>query len=505
VFVTLVSTNVQYNTMSEVFSADVMVWNFGITQQLGTPDGIQVTGVKVFFHTGPTVTNGSGAVTVSNADGTGTFTGSNQPYHFYNAILPPNFVTSPKTWQWSVPSTVNTFDFSVFVQADVPGENGFVQITPASDILNPTDVVSLNGAVLDALGRPTAGTVTFSSSDPSVATVNPTTGLVTAVAGGRTVITGSTGGPHAPGKAVITVNEAGYQIELLYLTSLTPSQQAAFENARARWEAIVTGDVVAAGLTSLLFPACGGGPVEETVDDVVINVVVGPIDGVGGILGQAGPCAFRDPGLLPAYGIMIFDSDDLTDLEADNQLEDVILHEMGHVLGVGSLWEALGLLLDDGAVAPDCDTPTLTDPYFTGALALTAFNSAGGMGYADNKVPVELLGGPGTRCSHWRESVFETELMTGFISAPGTANPLSAISLQSMADMGYTVDVAEADAYTLPSMGGIAGLAAGQKRWLGDDIWRGPVYRIDAQGHMIQVLPDRRPELLRRLDTHRAP
>jgi hypothetical protein len=304
---------------------------------------------------------------------------------------------------------------------------------------------------------------------------------------------------------VITVDQAGYQIELLFLTLLTPAQQAAFENARARWEAIVTGDLPSIGFNSALRPTCGGGPIDEGVDDLVINVIVGTIDGVGGILGQAGPCVFRVPGFLPAYGIMIFDSEDLADLEVDNQLEDVILHEMAHVLGVGTVWEALGLVLDDGAVLPDCDMPALTDPYFTGALALTAFNTAGGVGYTMNKVPVELLGGLGTRCRHWRESVFETELMTGFISAPGTANELSAISLQSMADLGYTVDAGEADAYTLPSMGGIAGLAAGQKRSLGDDIWRGPVYRIDSQGRMIQVLPDRRPEELRRLDIRRGP
>jgi hypothetical protein len=508
VFIQLTSTNVGYDAMSGVFSADVQVENVGVGQVMGTPDGIQLTGVRVFFHSGPSVTSGGGTVTVRNADGTGTFTGSDQPFHFYNTFLVPGLppLTPPKTWEWDVTSDVNTFAFSVFVQADVPGENGFVRITPGSDFLVPTDMVSLTGAVLDVLGRPAAGSVTFSSSDPAVATVNPTTGLVTAVAGGRAVITATTGGPHAPGTAVITVDQTGFQIELLFLTSLTPTQQAAFENARTRWEAIVTGDLPAIAVTSLMLPACGGGPVEETVDDLIINVVVGPVDGVGGILGQAGPCAFRNaPGFLPAYGIMIFDSEDLADLEAANQLEDVILHEMGHVLGVGSLWESLGFLLDDGAVAPDCDTPALTDPYFTGALALTAFNTAGGMSYTGNKVPVELLGGPGTRCSHWRESVFETELMTGFISAPGTGNPLSAISLQSMADMGYTVDVGEADAYTLPSMGGIAGFAAGQKRSLGDDIWRGPVYRIDSQGRMIQILPDRRPEELRRLDTRRGP
>ena len=70
------------------------------------------------------------------------------------------------------------------------------------------------------------------------------------------------------------------------------------------------------------------------------------------------------------------------------------------------------------------------------------------------KVPVENeKGGVGTRDGHWRQSVFGPhELMEGFAS-PGAAmrQPLSAITIQSLADLGYIVDVTQADAYTLPS------------------------------------------------------
>jgi hypothetical protein len=357
------------------------------------------------------------------------------------------------------------------------------------------------------VGRAIAGTATYSSSNPSVATVNPATGLVTAVSGGRAVITAGTGGPQAAGTAVITVNAADYQIELRYLTAITPAQQAAFENARARWQAIVTADVAPALFNSQLQPVCGDGAANEIVDDLVINVILGPIDGIGNILGQAAPCAFRSGTLLPAYGVMTFDTDDLAAVEADGQLQDVILHEMGHVLGIGANWSSLGLLRETGGGAPNCAAPALIDPFFNGALAIAAFNTAGGSGYSGNKVPVETLGGLATRCAHWRESVFNTELMTGAISPKGTANPLSAISLQSLADIGYSVDVGQADAYTLPCAPcSIIGPSdAAHKRSLGDDIWQGAVYSIDPQGHMTQVLPDRRPERLRRLDVHPAP
>ena len=41
---------------------------------------------------------------------------------------------------------------------------------------------------------------------------------------------------------------------------------------------------------------------------------------------------------------------------------------------------------------------------------------------------------------------------------PGLSNsaPLSAITIQAMADLGYTVDVTQADAYTLPGTSKIA-------------------------------------------------
>ncbi len=117
-YVQLRSSNVSYDASTQIFRADVTVQNL-TALNLGTPDGSTVTGVKVFFHSGPTVTSGAGTVTVANADGTGTFTGTDQPYFLYNEILPTGQVSSGKTWQWSVPSTVAFFTFQVLVDAAV--------------------------------------------------------------------------------------------------------------------------------------------------------------------------------------------------------------------------------------------------------------------------------------------------------------------------------------------------------------------------------------------------
>ena len=58
-------------------------------------------------------------------------------------------------------------------------------------------------------------------------------------------------------------------------------------------------------------------------------------------------------------------------------------------------------------------------------------------------------GGPGTRDSHWREAVFGNELMTGFINQG--VNPVSRLTIASLADLGYQVNLEAADAYMLPS------------------------------------------------------
>ena len=64
-------------------------------------------------------------------------------------------------------------------------------------------------------------------------------------------------------------------------------------------------------------------------------------------------------------------------------------------------------------------------------------------------MPVENTGGPGTREGHWRETVFRNELMSGFIAAPG--NPMSRVTVASLGDLGYEVDIDAAEPYRLPA------------------------------------------------------
>jgi len=257
--------------------------------------------------------------------------------------------------------------------------------------------------------------------------------------------TGRTGGPDGslPVEPALRVAGAtagaavapGFQIDLRFINGGSASQLAAFETARARWQGAIVGDVpdvsgtIGAKRCGNAFPT----PVfQGIIDDLLIDVLLQEIDGPGAILGAAGPCLVRTADNLSLYGIMFFDTADLGFLEDNGILDEVIVHEMGHVLGIGTLWD-FGRDLLQGTAA---------DPRFVGPLAVAAYRSIGGKGIS---IPVEDGGGPGTRFSHWDEETFGTELMTGFI---GTGqSPLSVMTIESLGDMGYVVNGQVADRF----------------------------------------------------------
>jgi hypothetical protein len=120
-FVTISSSNVSFNSGTGVFQADFTVTS-NLTYPIGTADGTTAdpNGVRVLLHSGPTVTSGWGIITVLNADGTGTFTASNQPYFQYPGILAAGATSAAKTWQFQVDPDVAFFGFTMLVDAAVP-------------------------------------------------------------------------------------------------------------------------------------------------------------------------------------------------------------------------------------------------------------------------------------------------------------------------------------------------------------------------------------------------
>ncbi|MCC7086991.1 MAG: hypothetical protein IT427_18480 [Pirellulales bacterium] len=222
----------------------------------------------------------------------------------------------------------------------------------------------------------------------------------------------------------------------LDMSGLTSSQRDIFQRAADRWEQAIIGDLPQASY--------GG----RTIDDLQISASARSMDGVNGILGQAGPDAFRPGSDLPFHGVMQFDSADLSSMQRSGLLLSVVMHEMGHVLGIGTIWEDLGLLSGAGD----------SNPIFTGSRATAAYNSLFGLNAGG--VPVENTGGAGTADAHWRESVFSSELMTGW-AGPGANLPLSRITIASLADLGYRVNMAAANSFTPSASGRSAARQAG--------------------------------------------
>jgi hypothetical protein len=240
-----------------------------------------------------------------------------------------------------------------------------------------------------------------------------------------------------PGRAeTVAATTSPFTIEVRFLGGLDARQRAAFRAAADRWTGLIVGDLPSARVDN------------EVIDDALILAQGSVIDGPGMILGQAGPTHLRpasagNAAFLPAKGFMSFDTADLAQMDTAGTLDDVIAHEMGHVLGIGSLWERKGLLRRAGS----------PNPGFAGAGAMEEYRALRGGGRL-RQVPVENTGGPGTRDAHWRETVFGNELMSGFIGEH--ENPLSRISAASLGDLGYEVDLDAAEPYVLPDLPSLA-------------------------------------------------
>lgn len=312
--------------------------------------------------------------------------------------------------------------------------------------------------------------------DPSGSTIVGQTATFTVVAGGG-FLANSTGQTNADGtitaptwtigkgdvpqqmQAVVdgktTVVDAAvqtaYKIEVrFYGPSLTTAQQALFTNAAARVRAIIVGQLPLVNVAGADVSPCTGttiAPLTGTVDGLLIYAALDSIDGPRKTVAHAGPCYIRldqngAPDYRTAVGVMEFDSADIALLTAQGALENTITHEMLHILGFGAFWDDKNLIVTS-------DTATAK---YVGPGGIAGCQAVGGTVTCASSVPIEnCVGvpdcGAGSIFSHWEESTFKTEMMTPFINIG--PNPLSAMTIRSLEDLGYTVNPAGADAYTI--------------------------------------------------------
>ena len=224
-------------------------------------------------------------------------------------------------------------------------------------------------------------------------------------------------------------------------------------------------------------------PFGEHIDDLRVYIRLKPEERDRG-LAVSGVCWQREAGLPLISEVTLF-ADGLS--FADAILRKLVVHELAHALGFGTIgrWDDL---LENAAGHRNSDAMpmpmpmpmpiALPDTHFTGQQAVTAFDDLGGASHAGGKVPVEndvQVYGPSSVDSHWREAVFATELMTPRLSASSSEQPLSRVTLAALADLGYDVDYTRAESFALPGRTQPVLNEGSVMLYVGDDTRRGPV------------------------------
>ncbi|MEO1527088.1 MAG: leishmanolysin-related zinc metalloendopeptidase [Planctomycetota bacterium] len=215
----------------------------------------------------------------------------------------------------------------------------------------------------------------------------------------------------------LEADHIGFDIVVQHENPLTQAERLAFESAEATWESIILGYQESPPIESLIISS---------------RIVEG--DGPGGVLGSARPTQLTAESpfadfLYARAGEMSFDSSDTATLAAAGVLDDLILHEMGHVIGLGTLWSGSAI-----GIPGFQELYTSGSGQYTGTQALAAYRRE----FDPNAtyVPVELDGGPGTANSHWNEEDLGDEVMTGFIHGEVF---VSGVTIGGLEDLGYLV------------------------------------------------------------------
>lgn len=386
--------------------------------------------------------------------------------------------------------TLTTADVSITAKAAAPATMSIVagdnQSAAPGSVVSQPPVVRITDSYGNNVGNVP---VTFAPGSGSGSVTGGT--VQTDVATGTAVVSSWTLGTAPaqtlvasssamPGKSVTfraTISSSQFDIDVRFIgDGGTARQREAFASAVARWRKVITGDV---GTTTLKTPEgeCASWipAINENVNDLVIYVRLSAIDGAGKVLGQASPCYLNSQNNLPIMGFFELDVDDLALLLDRDMLDNVVLHEMGHILGIGTLWTYQRTLLSGRGTE---------DPFFTGVSAGQQFASLGGVAiYPGGAVPVENSGSAGTRDAHWRRSVFSNELMQGYAQPGGM--PMSRVTVASLSDMGYTVTFAGSDSYAF--FPALRTLPSGAAVSLGDDIARSALWAVDRNGSRRRV------------------
>ncbi len=274
-----------------------------------------------------------------------------------------------------------------------------------------------------------------------------------------------------------------YTLEIRYghgVAGLPDDQEAvlrdAVEEAARRVRLMITAGLVPTRIRGL---DCEGDletiRIDETVRGLVVYVSYGNVGG-GATLASSGPCIIRRRTKFPLVSVLQFNSASSATNTAlgaqgtpnEPYVRAIALHEMFHTLGLGTIWEDHpGLVVGDN-----------TDPQYTGDEALNAAKAHNDAPAGWPSLPVEPGTQQGTSGAHWRKTTFGNELLTGSISTLETPQ-LSEMTIASLADLGYHVDITQADddpQYSVPPLlpPALRALTPADGISFGDDILRIP-------------------------------
>jgi len=175
------------------------------------------------------------------------------------------------------------------------------------------------------------------------------------------------------------------------------------------------------------------------VDDVYVCVKGVSVDGAGGIIGHSlVPYYRRTHNLvshqshdLPLVGYLELDVDDAGAL-AGPQLEALLEHELGHMLGMNGYFMSLNGNIDMQTGA------------YRGGNAIREWRKKVCLG----SPPLDKDG------NDWNEGAFQYEIMSEYFSSCDEAQcPLSSVTLGTLQDIGYNVEYSMTDTNYMPYLG----------------------------------------------------